>query len=119
MPHVLRYGRTLIGRSAHSSRQIRAGSGTIAVMRIEQIGEWGEAHFREPATPKAIDLVEATLGQQLPHELRELLAETNGIEGEYALGLLWTAERIASDNRLFRTSPALADLYMPFDGVVF
>lgn len=88
-------------------------------MRIEQIGEWGEAYFREPATPEAIDLVEASLGQQLPHELRELLAETNGIEGGYGLGLLWTAERISSDNMLFRTSTEFADLYMPFDGLVF
>ncbi len=32
---------------------------------------------------------------------------------------MWTCERIASDNLLFRTSTDFADLYMPFDGVVF
>ena len=91
----------------------------MVVMHTERIGEWGEAHFREPATPEAIQSVETRLGHRLPDELRELLAETDGIEGEHALGLVWTCERIASDNLLFRTSTDFADLYMPFDGVVF
>lgn len=88
-------------------------------MRIEQIGEWGEAHFREPATRDALQGVEASLGHPLPDELRQLLTETNGIEGEYGLGLLWTAERIASDNHHFRIDAEFADLYMPFGGLVF
>lgn len=88
-------------------------------MRIEQISEWGEAHFREAATPAAIQALEASLGDPLPSELRELLFETNGIEGEYGLGLLWDTERIASDNVHFRTSKEFANLYMPFGGLVF
>ena len=47
------------------------------------------------------------------------MAETNGIEGEYGLGLLWSAERIAQDNAHFRSSDELRDLYMPFEGLVF
>jgi hypothetical protein len=31
------------------SRWWLAHSGTIAPMRVERIGEWGEAHLREPA----------------------------------------------------------------------
>lgn len=88
-------------------------------MRIEQIGEWGEAHFGDPATREALRDAEAVLGDPLPNGLRDLLAEANGIDGEYGLGLLWTAERIASDNRQFRTSAEFAELYMPFDGLVF
>jgi cell wall assembly regulator SMI1 len=88
-------------------------------MRIEQIGGWGEAHFREPAAQEAIKSVEASLGHPLPRELRELLNETDGIEGEHGPGLLWTAQRIASDNLSFRPNTEFADLYMPFAGLVF
>jgi hypothetical protein len=98
---------------------MRARSGTMAAMGIEQIGDWGEAHFHEPATREAIQSVEAALGHPLPRELRELLNETDGIEGEYGLGLLWNAERIATDNASFRSSTDFADIYMPFVGLVF
>ena len=103
----------------HESRQNRAAFGTIATVRREQIREWGEAHFREGATPAAIEALEASLGHRLPSELRDLLSETNGIEGEYGLGLLWDTERMASDNVQFRTSKEFADLYMPFEGLAF
>ncbi len=59
------------------------------------------------------------LGRPIPHELHDLLIETNGVEGEYGLGLVWSAERIGEDNAQFRTSPDFAELYMPFDGLVF
>lgn len=88
-------------------------------MDIQEIGEWGEAHFAEPATSETIASAESHLGHPLPSELREVLAETNGIEGEYGLGLLWAAERISEDNARFRCSTLFADLYMPFDGLVF
>ena len=88
-------------------------------MGIEQIGDWGEAHFREPATRDAFESVEARLGHRLPEELQQLLLSTDGIEGEYGLGLLWPTERIGSDNAYFRTDADFANLYMPFDGLVF
>ena len=88
-------------------------------MLSERIVEWGEAAFREPATAGLLHTVEQDLGHRLPGELHELLAETNGIEGEYGLGLLWSAERIAQDNAHFRSSEELRDLYMPFEGLVF
>ncbi len=86
---------------------------------IQQIGTWGEAHFGDPVTTKAVQSAEARLGHSLPVELLDLLAQTNGIEGEYGLGLLWTIERIAADNAHFRSNSEFADLYMPFDGLVF
>ena len=88
-------------------------------MLRERIRQWGEAHFREPATSVALHELEGLLGDPLPSALRELLLETNGIEGEYGLELLWDTERIASDNLRFRTDAELSRLYMPFDGVVF
>lgn len=87
----------------------------MAGMRTEEIARWGEAHFRQPATGVEI----RSLGHALPSGIRELLLETDGIEGEYGLDLLWTADRIASENLHFRTAPELVELYMPFAGLVF
>lgn len=91
----------------------------MAPMRITAIVEWGEAHPHEPATPAAIQSLEASLGHALPLELRELLSQSDGIDGQYGLGLVWSAERIASDNAYFRTDSDMATLYMPFSGLVF
>ena len=84
-----------------------------------QIAAWGTADFRERAAPQSIRAAEAKLGAPLPSELRDLLSETNGVEGEYGLGLVWTAERIGEDNARFRSDPEFTDLYLPFEGLVF
>lgn len=88
-------------------------------MGIEQISEWGEAHLRASATQQGLRAAQETLGHGLPDDLRALLLESDGIEGEYGLGLLWPADRIAKDNAQIRTNADFADLYMPFDGLVF
>lgn len=88
-------------------------------MLSEQIATWGTADFHEPATPQSIRAAEAKLGAPLPSELRELLSETDGVVGEYGLGLVWTAERIGEDNARFRSDLEFADLYLPFEGLVF
>lgn len=66
-----------------------------------------------------LDEAEIALRHPLPNDLRELLGESNGIEGEYGLGLLWSIERIVRDNHEFRTGGNLRELYMPFDGILF
>lgn len=88
-------------------------------MLIEQIAAWGEATFAPAATPDDLAAVEASLGAPLPTDLRNLLIEANGIEGDYGLGLLWDAQRIASDNVWCRTDDDYRELYMPFDGMLF
>ena len=85
----------------------------------EQIAAWGQADFREPAAPEAIQTAEARLGAPLPNELRELLSETDGVVGEHGLGLVWAADRIGEDNAHFRSNPNFSDLYLPFEGLVF
>jgi hypothetical protein len=91
----------------------------IAHMFVERIAQWGQPTFRPPATPQAIEVCAAMLDRPLPDELRDLLAETNGVEGEYGLEVVWGAERIAEDNARFRASADFAALYMPFDGLLF
>lgn len=88
-------------------------------MLIEQIAGWGEATFHPPAQPEALSAAEASLGHPLPNDLRQVLGESDGIEGEYDLGLVWNAERIRRDNIEFRIYEDFRDLYMPFNGLVF
>lgn len=79
-------------------------------MELSRIGEWGEAHAGPPATEEELRECEDVLGHPLPGEHTELLRAANGLEGEYGLGLIWTTRQIR---------PAIADLFMPFDGLVF
>ena len=75
--------------------------------------------FKAPALDDEIDRIAQELGVTPPDELRSLLGESNGIEGEYGLSLLWDIARITEDNKRFRTSSDFADLYMPFDCLLF
>lgn len=57
-----------------------------------------ECEFAPPVSPSQIAAVEQALGVDFPEDLRSLLAETNGVVGEYGLGLVWPLERIEADN---------------------
>jgi cell wall assembly regulator SMI1 len=86
----------------------------------EQVLEWTtDVTFHAPASAQAIQECEEALGQQLPHDLAELLQETNGVDGEYGLGLVWPIERIQQANLTLRRNPDLANLYMPFEPMLF
>lgn len=88
-------------------------------MLVDEIVRWGYADFGPPASADAIAACEAELGVALPDHLRQVLAEADGIEGEYGLGLLWSTRRIADENRRFRNDNGLRELYMPFTGLAF
>lgn len=79
----------------------------------------GPAVFQAGASEAALDRCAGALGQQLPGDLAALLRESNGIEGEYGDGLIWSAERIADENLALREDGELATLYMPFDPLLF
>jgi hypothetical protein len=53
--------------------------------------------FHEPAAETVVADVERRLRARLPQQLRELLLETDGVQGAYGLGLVWPLGRIASD----------------------
>ena len=86
---------------------------------IERVAEWGEATFSAPAQAEALHGAEAVLGHPLPNDLGHLLAESDGIEGECGLGLIWGVDRISRDNLLFRIDEQFRELYMPFEGLIF
>src|ERR1700752_2114265 len=77
------------------------------------------ATFFEPAHEAAIAEAEAGLGVPLPLELKSLYRETNGIRGEYELGLVWSIEQTLSENRALRSNPEYPELYMPFEPLLF
>jgi hypothetical protein len=47
------------------------------------------------------------------------LLESNGVEGAHGLGLIWSAERILEANLTMRSHPDFAELYMPFECLLF
>lgn len=77
------------------------------------------AIFTHGASTQQISNCEVKLKLQLPEQLRNLLAESNGAAGQYDLQLVWDVERIERDNITLRTDPDFADLYMPFDHLLF
>lgn len=75
--------------------------------------------FSSPATQDEIAIAERKLDICFPDDLGELLLESNGVEGEYELGLVWSLERIVTENLHFRSSNDFTDLYMPFNALLF
>jgi hypothetical protein len=73
------------------------------------------AFFKNPASTGILKDAEESLKMFFPAELRDLLLESDGIEGEYGLGLIWNCKRIVADNVQFRTNLDFPNLYMPFD----
>ena len=72
-----------------------------------------------PASAEAIARAERGLEVELPAELRELLLESDGVTDEYGTELIWPVERILEDNSMFRGNADFAELYMPFDALLF
>ena len=77
------------------------------------------ATFSPSVSDTDIANVETALTIQLPDELRSLLRESNGVMGQYELGLIWDIDRIREDNLHFRNNNHFHDLYMPFDHLLF
>ncbi|HEY3762215.1 MAG TPA: SMI1/KNR4 family protein [Verrucomicrobiae bacterium] len=86
----------------------------------EKIQTWTkEAIFKNAANKMAVAQIEKGLKIVLPGELRDLLLESDGIQGRHGTGLIWNCERIAADNLKYRSYPDFRDLYMPFDSLLF
>ena len=75
--------------------------------------------FQRPANASQIAGVEATFNVKLPDEIRSLLMESNGVAAHYGLSLVWSTDEIMEQNLLFRRSSDFANLYMPFDCLLF
>jgi hypothetical protein len=78
-----------------------------------------DCEFAPPASLGRLAAAEQALGVELPGDLRSLLLESDGVLGEYGLGLVWSVERIETDNIAFRSNADFRELYMPFDHLLF
>ena len=81
--------------------------------------QFSDVELHDPAPEGSLRGIEEQLGQPIPLPLRELLAETDGIEAQYGTELVWNSEKILSENATFRNSEQLRTLYMPFDSLMF
>ena len=99
-------------------RTFPEGGDDVSVL-LDDIAGYGEATMSAPASEADLQRCSELLGHPLPPALVELLRESDGIVGEYGLGLLWPASRVGQDNHLFRTDGSFRDLYMSFDDMVF
>ncbi len=89
-------------------------------MWIEKLKTYtSECNFSPPASLHEIKLFEKELGLPIHEHLKSVLLESNGIIGEYGLGLLWELDRIKTENVGLRTNEDFKDLYMPFDHLLF
>ena len=77
------------------------------------------AQFGPPGSVLHLESIESELGVTLPDELKSLLQESDGVAGEYGLGLIWNIDRIRGDNLRFRQDPDFKSMYMPFDNLLF
>ncbi|MEW2386519.1 SMI1/KNR4 family protein [Micromonospora sp. NPDC047707] len=80
---------------------------------------FSDAEFRSPVEATALAAAEQRLGCSLPSELVSLLQETDGIVGPYGVDTVWPLERIVEQNLHFWSGSTYADLYMPFDALIF
>lgn len=77
------------------------------------------AGFREPAQVSEIVEAEKRLGRALPAELKQLLLESDGVIGRTHVDTVWTVDQIVERNLLFWSDESFAQLYMPFDALLF
>lgn len=75
--------------------------------------------FAPPASEADIAQAEEKLGVAFPRELRAFLLEANGLHAHYGTHLIWSIDRIVSENVELRTTDDYRDLYMPFDCLLF
>ncbi|MEU8960003.1 SMI1/KNR4 family protein [Streptomyces sp. NPDC048518] len=78
-----------------------------------------DAGLREPVEASRIAEAETRLGRALPRDLEQLLLESNGVLGHFHVDTVWTIDQIVEQNLRFWSDEALAQLYMPFDALMF
>ncbi|MGC4985891.1 SMI1/KNR4 family protein [Streptomyces sp. DT193] len=75
--------------------------------------------LREAVQESGLAEAQERLGRTLPAELRALLLESDGVIGHTDTDTIWPLDRIVEQNLLFWSDETLAQLYMPFDALLF
>ncbi len=77
-----------------------------------------DCRFEDGATEASITALETEFGVNLPRDLRSLLLESDGIGDAYGSGVC-PVNRIRKINQEMRGTEDFADLYEPFDAMLF
>lgn len=87
---------------------------------------WPDAFFNEPAASQDIKAAQQSLGVLFGPELIELLGECDGFQANFGTDYLWRVsphaephQSLAAQNQTMRQTPDFAELYAPFDGLLF
>jgi len=75
--------------------------------------------FFLPATVDFITKMEGTLDVEISEDLKSLLYETDGVLGDYDLGIIWPVRKIKEMNVEMRNLQASQRVYMLFDTLLF
>ncbi len=78
-----------------------------------------EVMFIDGANEKQIKALEEDLGVKLPKDLEALLRESDGVNDQYGLRIIWSIKEISQYNREMRTFPHYKDFYMSFADLLF
>jgi hypothetical protein len=76
------------------------------------------ATFLPAATDEQIATLEAFLGVALPDDLKNLLFESNGVQGRKGNSLIWSTEESLQRNQEMRT-PEMRANYLSFEHLLF
>ncbi|MFD5521689.1 SMI1/KNR4 family protein [Streptomyces sp. NPDC127066] len=75
--------------------------------------------LREAVQASGLAEAQERLGRTLPTELGALLLESDGVIGHTDTDTVWPLDRIVEQNLFFWSDETLAQLYMPFDALLF
>jgi hypothetical protein len=89
-------------------------------------GLWADSEFFPPADPREIQQLEVHYRLQLPEELKEFLAQTDGFSASYATYYIFRTAPEADEfdtfkyhNETMRNTLDFKDLYAPFEDIFF
>jgi hypothetical protein len=108
-----------------SKQQIRFYNELLGEVRAAD--SWlqrAKACFPDASGPGAVPdrqllLAEKRLGRSLPDPLRVIYRECGGVVGHYGTPLVMPLDDLVKRNEWLRGTDSIADLYMPFDHLLF
>lgn len=80
---------------------------------------FSDARLADPAPRAEIGRVRRALGVALPADLASFLTLSNGLLAQSGAPLIWSTAEIVEHNRAMRGNKDYAQLYMPFDCLLF
>jgi hypothetical protein len=108
-----------------SQEQIRTYNELLGKMRgVESWLERAKACFSDATAPglvsdREIERVEKRLGRSLPLPLGEIYRECGGVLARHSTPLVMPLDQLVERNEWLQNTTSIADLYMPFDHLLF